>query len=333
MKHYTIPVFIPELACPFQCIYCDQHKISGKGAVPGKEQVLQSIKEHLATIPKKKRKVELGFFGGNFTGLPLDEQEAFLSLAQPFMENGQINGIRLSTRPDYINDEVLEMLARYGVATIELGAQSMDDEVLKLSARGHTVSDVISASRHIKNKGFRLGLQMMLGLPGDTLQKARHTAQSITDLGAHETRIYPTLVIKGTQLEIMYREGAYEPLSLEEAIQWTKEVLKIFEASGVKVLRTGLHPSDGLLDGQDLIAGPFHQSFKELVLTEIWYEQLKRLIHSNARKIHIFVPPKELNWAIGYEAKNKKYLLEHFEYVVFQTDASLSGRKFHADYY
>jgi len=333
MKHFTIPIFIPELACPFQCIYCDQHKISGKESVPDKDKVLQIIHDHLATFPKKKRVVELGFFGGNFTGIPLSEQEAYLKLVQPFIESKQINGIRLSTRPDYINKKVLELLLNYNVTTIELGAQSLDDEVLKLSGRGHTAAEVITASEHIKKYGFRLGLQMMIGLPGDTLQKAKLTAQGIADLGTHETRIYPTLVIKGTFLEQMYLKGEYKPLSLDEAIKWTKEVINIFESSGVIVLRTGLHPSDGLLDGSDLVAGPFHPSFKELVLTDIWYDRLKTLKKSDARKVHIFVPPKSLNWAIGYEAKNKKFLLEHFEYVVFQTDPELSGREFHVDYY
>jgi histone acetyltransferase (RNA polymerase elongator complex component) len=333
MKHFTIPVFIPELACPFQCIYCDQHKITGKESVPGKEQVLQTIHEHLQTFPKKKRVVDLGFFGGNFTGIPLEEQEAFLELARPFLENGQINGIRLSTRPDYINDEVLELLKRYRVNTIELGAQSLDDQVLKLSKRGHTAGDVARASRQIRKAGFRLGLQMMLGLPGDTMQKAKLTAQGIADLGALETRIYPTLVIKGTKLEKMYRDGSYEPLSLDEAVRWAKEAMKIFEDAGIIVLRTGLHPSEGMLHGDDLVAGPFHPSFKELVLTEIWHDLFKKLVHSNARKVHVFVPPKSLNWAVGYEARNKKFLLEHFEYVVFQTDPSLKGRAFHVDYY
>jgi histone acetyltransferase (RNA polymerase elongator complex component) len=333
MKHFTIPVFIPELACPFQCIYCDQHRITGKESVPDKEEVLHTIHEHLSSFPKKKRMVDLGFFGGNFTGIPMQEQEAYLQLAQPFLNDGKINGIRLSTRPDYINDEVLDLLKRNNVSTIELGAQSLDDEVLRLSRRGHTASDVFNAAQKIRKAGFRLGLQMMLGLPGDTLQKAKLTAQGIADLGALETRIYPTLVIKGTMLDKMHRKGSYEPLSLNEAVRWAKEVMKIFEEAGIIVLRTGLHPSEGILNGNDLVAGPFHPSFKELVLTEIWHDLLKKLVHSNAQKIHIFVSPKSLNWAVGYEAKNKKFLLEHFEYVVFQKDPSLTGREFHVDYY
>jgi histone acetyltransferase (RNA polymerase elongator complex component) len=219
------------------------------------------------------------------------------------------------------------------VSTIELGAQSLDDEVLRLSRRGHTAADVVNASRKISKAGFKLGLQMMLGLPGDTLQKARMTAQGIADLGARETRIYPTLVIKGTTLEKMYREGSYEPLSLDEAVRWAKEVMKIFEEAGIIVLRTGLHPSEGILSGNDLIAGPFHPSFKELVLTEIWHDLLKKLVYSSAQKLHIYVSPKSLNWAIGYGGKNKKYLLQYFDYVVFQKDQSLKGREFHIDYY
>jgi len=324
-KNYTIPIFIPELACPFQCLYCDQRKISGKSGIPNENEVIQIILSHLKTIPQNAH-IELGFFGGNFTGIPKIEQEKYLKLVQPYLDSGTIQNIRCSTRPDYINHEVLQLLKKYRVGTIELGAQSMDDDVLKKSKRGHTVADTLNAAKLIHEYEINLGLQMMIGLPGDTKEKAILAARKIIEVGAENTRIYPTLVIKNTKLEEMYHQGKYYPLTMEEAVDWTAEILEIFEQSKVKVLRIGLHPSEGLLDGSDLIAGPFHPSFRELVLTEIWRKKLSD-IKSGADSIIITVNPKELNYAVGYNATNKKILLEKFIKVVFKIDANLTKRE------
>jgi len=326
-KHYTIPVFIPELACPFQCVFCNQQKISGRLKVPSDEEIIESIEAHLNSFTKKERIVEIGFFGGSFTGLTLEEQEHFLKLAQPYILKNEIQGIRLSTRPDYISEEILDLLSRNHVSTIELGSQSLDDEVLKASFRGHTAEQTAKAAEMILSKNFKLGLQMMIGLPGDTLEKSIFTAKRIIELGAHSTRIYPTVVIRDTGLHQLYKQGKYEPLSLEDAADWTKVILPIFEEANIEVLRVGLHPSEGLLDGSELVAGPFHPSFKELVLTEIWADLLKPLLfESDARTIEITVPKKELNYAIGYQGKNKKMLLEQFQTVHFVADDGITQR-------
>jgi histone acetyltransferase (RNA polymerase elongator complex component) len=327
-KHFNIPVFIPELACPFQCIYCNQKKISGCLKVPSAEEINKIISAYLSTIPKGGCETELAYFGGNFTGLNLDEQEEFLKIAQPFIAQGRISGIRISTRPDYITQNVLQLLKKYHVKTIELGAQSMDNEVLKQSGRGHTAEDTIRASGMIKEEGFSLGLQMMIGLPGDTLRKAIDTARKIVELNADSTRIYPALVIKGTVLEVLYRKGKYHPLSLDEAVTWSKELLKIFENANVKVIRIGLHPSEGLITGEDLVAGPFHPSFRELVLTEIWNDLLKPLIKNRGHQIEITVAPEQLNYAIGYGAKNRKFLQKTFTTALFHVTQELNGRTF-----
>ncbi len=329
MKTFVIPIFIPELACPFQCLYCDQRKISGKMKIADKEDVLKTIHSHLKTIPKNSH-IELAYFGGNFTGIPIADQEKYLSLAQPFLSNGSIHNIRLSTRPDYINKAVLELLKKYKVGTVELGAQSMDDEVLKKSKRGHTVSDTIKAAKLIQDYGMNLGLQMMIGLPGDTKEKAIFTAQKIIDLGAENTRIYPTLVIKGTKLEEMYHQGDYQALAMDEAINWTSEIIEIFEKSEIKILRIGLHPSEGLLSGSDLVAGPFHPSFRELVLTEIWRKKLDQ-IRFDGQFLIISVNPKELNYAVGYESKNKLMLQKKFKKVKFITNSKLEKRNYALD--
>jgi len=328
-KHYTIPVFIPELACPFQCVFCNQQKISGHQNIPDEQEIRQTITDHLNSFKHKERTVEVGFFGGSFTGIPSDEQKHYLEIVQPFIKNGEVQAIRLSTRPDYISKEILNVLKKYGVSTIELGAQSMDDDVLKKSFRGHTARQTEQASDMIRQHGFELGLQMMIGLPGDTLEKALYTARKIISLGASNTRIYPALVIKDTAMHKWFDEGTYTPLSREEAIRWTKQILPLFEDAGVTVLRVGLHPSEGLLSGDELVAGPFHPSFKELVLTEIWYDKLKPLTdEKKGEKLTVYVPKKELNYAVGYEAKNKKMLLEKFREVKFVPEPSLKKRDF-----
>lgn len=272
--------------------------------------------------------MELAYFGGNFTGISLKEQENFLKLIQPYIDQGKISGIRISTRPDYINKEILDLLKKYNVRSIELGAQSMDDEVLIQSGRGHTLMDIENASRLIIESGFSLGLQMMIGLPGDTKEKSIHTAKKIIELGAENTRIYPTLVIKETQLERLFLDGNYQPLSLEEAVSWSKELLLLFDHANVKVLRLGLHPSEGLLSGTDLIAGPFHPSFRELVLTEIWADKLRSLTGKSGEQIEITVLSSQYNYAIGYNAKNRKMLERKFKKVKFIRDESVFLSKY-----
>jgi len=333
VKHYTIPVFTPEMACPFQCVFCNQQKISGHMESPDFNEVTRIIREYLTTFRPGEKHVEVGFFGGTFTGIPAEIQEKYLKTVQPFLDTGEIHGIRLSTRPDYINTEVLERLKKYRVTTIELGAQSLDDDVLRSSRRGHTVLQVEDAAAKIRAAGFDLGLQMMIGLPGDTFEKALSTAEKIISLGASNTRIYPTLVIKDTVLHRWYNQGKYQPLSLEEAITWSKQLLLKFEAAGVRVIRLGLHPSEGLLDGSEWVAGPFHPSFRELVLTEIWHDLLQQKFPGNDKiskdkKLRIEVPPKELNYAVGYGGKNKKMLLECYSEVKFKGNNTLQEREF-----
>jgi len=329
MKHYNIPVFLPELACPFQCSYCNQSKISGQLCLPQVDEIKSLIERNIQTFPQIERKVEIAFFGGNFTGLPAKTQISYLDIAEEFVQKGLVQGIRLSTRPDYIDGSKLELLKKYSVKTIELGAQSLDDEVLSLSGRGHTSQDVFDAAGLILNHGFRLGLQMMIGLPGDAFEKARATANKIIAAGAHETRIYPCLVIKDTQLEKLYQQGSYTALSLNQAVEWTSELLNLFELGGVRVIRIGLHPSEEL-NGSGLIAGPYHPSFKELVMTSLWRKLFEK--ESNwpkTRKMKIHVNPKEINFAVGYMATNRKWLTDNGLYATFVGDKELKERNYY----
>jgi histone acetyltransferase (RNA polymerase elongator complex component) len=330
-KHFTIPIFVPEAACPFQCVFCDQKRITGKLKAPDQQETEKIIEEHLKTLPKDSF-IEIGFFGGSFTGIPLKEQERYLKTAYDYMKSGKVHGIRLSTRPDYIDQEKLDLLKRYRVSAVEIGAQSLDALVLKKAGRGHTAGDVSAASRMVREAGFQLGLQMMLGLPGDTIGKSIRTAKSIVRLQADFVRIYPTLVIRGTALEKMALAGSYTPLSMEEAVKWSAAVVKVFDKAGIPIIRLGIHPSEGLITKTSLSAGPFHPAFRELVETTLWKEKLRPLLkNKKGTNAVITVPQKELNYAVGHKGQNKKMLLEHFQNVGFRTSRTINGRNFYAD--
>jgi histone acetyltransferase (RNA polymerase elongator complex component) len=319
MKHYNIPIFIPELACPNRCIYCNQRHISGQLQAVKPEEIKQIIEQHLATFIRPSE-VELAFFGGSFTGIDEKDMLTYLQIVQPYIEQGEIKSIRISTRPDYINEKILDILQQYNVKDIELGSQSLNEEVLAFAKRGHTVRDVENASQLIKSYGFSLGLQMMIGLPLDTVEKSKETAKKILKLGAESTRIYPTLVINNTDLADLYRQNKYKALSLDEAVDWATEIYKIFSQSSIKILRVGLHPSEALINGTELLAGPFHVSFKELVLTKIWQEKFEKLPINTKT---ILVNPREINYAIGYNSKNKQLLQKKFPYLKFISDSNV----------
>jgi len=322
LRYSNIPIFIQELACPHQCVFCDQSKIIELNLIPKPNEISKIVETNLATMDDN-RIIDIAFFGGSFTGIPFELQEEFLKEAYTIIRTNRNSGIRLSTRPDYIDVKRLELLKKYGVTTIELGAQSTNDSVLIKSGRGHSFKDIQNASKLILDYGFKLGLQMMIGLPEDTFETATQTANDIVELGANSTRIYPTLVIKGTALEKLYNNGIYQPLSLEDAVSWSKEILRTFEKNNITILRVGLHPSEELVDGKSLIAGPFHPSFKEMVMTEIWNEIIfENLNGAKSKNLIIKVNNKQLNYAVGYKGRNKNQLLAKGIKVKFVGDPS-----------
>lgn len=324
MKHSNIPIFIPELACPHQCIFCNQAKISGQQVIPQPEDIPSIVDTYLNTM-NDGREVEIAFFGGSFTGIPLDLQERYLQKAYKYLQEGKICGIRLSTRPDYINPRVIDLLKRYGVTTIELGAQSTNDDVLMASGRGHKSDAIRQAADKILCAGFHLGLQMMIGLPHDTYERSRQTVEDIISLGADNTRIYPTLVIKGTQLAKLYELGRYTPLDLDTAVAWAKDFYLRFESAGLTILRVGLHASEELTHEKSLLAGPYHKSFKELMMTKIWAEILNKELNGISNKeIRLEVNPSQINFVWGYAGQNKKIFEEKGLTVKLQGDSSLS---------
>lgn len=319
MKNYTVPVFVPELACPNRCVFCNQNSISGCHNQPSASEVREIIESRLKTIPRSDTHIEIGFFGGNFTGIDEQQQKEYLEIASNYYLEKRVHGIRVSTRPDYISSESLSFLKKYNVSTIEIGAQSLDEEVLKLAGRGHSVRDIEYASALIKKNGFRLGLQMMTGLPGDSPEKSILTARKIIELGADDTRIYPTLVINNTRLSELWQKGLYQPQSLEEAVDLTATLISIFNEAGVNIIRVGLHPSEDLITGNEMLSGPFHPSFRQLAETELWRRKLVRVMDNSAdnNEVVIPVPADQLNEAIGFESANRKMLLKHFRKVTF----------------
>lgn len=327
MKHYNIPIFLPELACPYRCVYCNQFSITGNNDIVKPEDVKNIIDSHLTSFKEENRFVEVAFFGGNFTGLPVKMQNDYLEVVQPYLDKNLVHGIRCSTRPDYISLQRVKEIKHLGMRNIELGAQSTNDEVLNHCKRGHTYNDIVEASQIILSEDITLGLQMMIGLPYDSEEKDFQTARDIVSLGAKETRIYPCIVVNDTELETMYRNGEYKALSINEAVSRSAKLYSYFIENQVKVLRIGLHQSDEL-DAGGYVAGPYHKNFAEMVFSHIWkekFENLKTSESENLKKdIIINVPASQINHAIGWNGENKKLLLEQFRSVDFKCrDASM----------
>ena len=314
MKYYNIPIFLPELACPFRCVYCNQFSITGKQQIPDIQYVKNTIDQYLSSFTENDRFVEVAFFGGNFTGLPEKMQDDFLKIVQPYLEKGVIQGIRCSTRPDYIDEKRMKALKNFGVRNIELGAQTTNDEILRRCGRGHTFRDIENASQIIVGEGITLGLQMMLGLPFDTFENDMQTAHDIVRLGAKETRIYPCIVVKDTELERLYQAGEYKPLTLDEAVEQSATLYEYFTENDVKVLRIGLHTSDDL-NGAAYVAGPYHKNFAEMVFSRLWGRKFDK-IDEKSDSVTIEVPENQLNHAIGYKGENKRKLEQRYKHVV-----------------
>ena len=319
MKHYNIPIFLPELACPFRCVYCNQFSITGKQKLPDIQTVKDTIDKYLTTFKEDDRFVEVAFFGGNFTGLPEKMQDDLMRIVQPYLEKGLVDGIRCSTRPDYIDEKRVKILKTMGMRNIELGAQTTNDMVLRKCGRGHSFEDIKNASQIIVNEGVTLGLQMMLGLPFDSFENDMQTARDIVQLGAKETRIYPCIVVKDTELERLYKNDEYFPLSLDDAVEQSATLYEFFTENDVKVLRIGLHTSEDL-NGDAFVAGPYHKNFAEMVLSRVWGRKFDK-INEKSNEIIIEVPENELNHAIGYKGENKLKLLERYKHVVISTGA------------
>ncbi len=305
-RYINIPVFVPHVGCPNDCVFCNQKHITSQKDEVTPESVERLLAESVRTIDKSDNVyTEIAFFGGSFTGIDEKLQTQLLSVAYKYVRNGTVKGIRLSTRPDYINRRILDRLLEYGVTTVELGVQSMDDTVLALSERGHTASQTREAARLIKTYPFKLGLQMMVGLYGDTKEKSINTARELVALEPDCVRVYPTLVLKDTKLADFYACGSYTPLSVDEAVETCKQIMYIFNNADIPVIRMGLMGSDEIsLDGS-VIAGPFHDSFGELVQSSIFFDRIKECLKDCAEKNAVlYVNPADVSKAVGNKKSN-----------------------------
>lgn len=319
-SYYIIPIFVPHLGCPHNCVFCNQSIIASKEEDVTADKADKIIKEYLSTIVNKEATIEISFFGGTFTAINIEKQKELLKVAKKYKEIGAVKYIRLSTRPDYINTEILEHLKSYSVDIIELGVQSLDYEVLKLSGRGHDKNDVTMASQLIKEYGFILGHQIMLGLPGDTPEKDIRTAEESISMKPDLCRLYPTLVIKDTPMEMMYNRGIYKPYSLEEAVGITKHLYTMYCANNIPIIRVGLQPTESINVNGDVISGPFHPAFRELVEGSIINDMIFNYLKSKKGKYNINVNSKDIS---KLYADKKKYFyrtLENLNDIILQVN-------------
>lgn len=329
-RESIIPVFVPHLGCPNDCVFCNQRRISG-AAVPATAGDVRAAVEAAAALPANGGGGrQLAFYGGSFTAIPAAEQEELLAAAQPYLADGTINSIRLSTRPDAIDGEVLARLRRFGVQTVEIGAQSMSDRVLALSGRGHTAADVESASQQIKAAGFRLILQMMTGLPGSDDDSDVETAERIAALGPDGARVYPTVIVRDTALYDLWREGRYREHTVEDAVRVCARILPVFEARGIPVIRLGLNPTEELSGGQ-AAGGAYHPALGELVKARLMRDRAEELLSGAGRgeMAVLLVNPRLMSQAVGQHGANREWLKGKFamKELKFRPDAGVETIK------
>lgn len=311
MKHYNIPVFVPHYGCPFSCVFCNQKEITGQSSATDIEDADDIIRQHLSTISSGE--TEIAFFGGSFTAIPEDIMISYLELGYKYVKSGRVSGIRISTRPDFINNEVLTILKNFGVTVIELGAQSFCDDVLKKSGRGHKASDTINACDLIKNHGFKLGIQLMTGLPGDTFEKSVYSAEVAASIMPDCVRIYPTLVISDTPLCRLYNQGLYAPQSLDEAVKTVGSMLNIFKDKNIPVIRVGLASVSEMNSRGSIVAGPDHPALRELCEGQAYLNILTDYLKNNpAKNITVISPLCEHSKIIGHKKTNYKFLLKNY---------------------
>lgn len=311
-RENIIPVFVPHLGCPNDCVFCNQRHISGAQRPATADDVREAI-EKAAALPLNGAKRQLAFYGGSFTAIPVKDQESLLGAAKEYLDRGVINSIRLSTRPDAIDGTVLKRLRSYGVETIELGAQSLDENVLLLSGRGHTAQDVVDASKLIKDAGFNLILQMMTGLPGDSEELCIETVKKIIELKPDGVRVYPTVIVKDTALCGLWRVGKYTEHSVEDAVNICSKIVPLFEKANIPIIRLGLNPTDDL-SGGDAVGGAYHPALGELVKSRIMLNNARELLTGveAGSSVVLGVNKSKISQMVGQHRQNIETLCREF---------------------
>lgn len=331
-KHANIPVFIPHEGCRNECVFCNQRTITGtcKGS---DRDIVPEIECALSTIPNGYE-VEIAFFGGSFTGIGIDRMTRLLDAAYEYVKSGKVQSVRLSTRPDYINEEILSILKSRGVTHIELGIQSMRQGILDACKRGHTTEDTEKACRLIRDFGFILGGQMMIGLPCSTMEDEIYTAEKIAEMGAKEARIYPCIVFRGTELCEMANDGRYTPLSVDEAVERSGAVYGVFRKRGINVLRIGLQSSENLSDESEVFGGANHPAMGELVMGEYYLslilgriDEIKdKAISGEKNILFIYCSDKNVSKVSGHNKRNKERILSKIRDFGF-VDIKIMGKR------
>jgi histone acetyltransferase (RNA polymerase elongator complex component) len=338
-RPFIIPIFIPHAGCPHRCAFCNQHIITGKPTgLPSIEAVTAYIRRFLKFKRPSLTPVQISFYGGNFLGLKQAALYQFLNTASRFVEIGAVDSIRFSTRPDSIEPHLIDIIQQFPVKTIEIGAQSMDDGVLKLSRRGHTSLDTKSACRMLRKFGYEIGMQMMVGLPGDDETTAMKTVESMAGLLPDFVRIYPTIVLKHSRLAEWFHQGAYTPLSLESAVTLVKKLYLFFQGKHIPVIRMGLQASEDLCDKDTILAGPYHPAFGHMVHSEIFLDKASAELASLTTPIHkaaIFVHPNSMPKMRGLKNANIKRLKEKYRInsIELLPDNSLQRNALHVEIY
>lgn len=330
-KHrpFIIPIFLPHAGCPHQCVFCNQVSITGtKHVAVNQKDIRTRIQEFLRYKTEDRKPVQLAFFGGNFLGQEPEDIKSCLALANEFISRGLIDSIRFSTRPDTIDAARLDMLVDFPVSMVELGVQSMDDQVLKLAERGHRSADSSRAVKALRSRKLGVGIQMMAGLPGDTEDRSLATAHRIVELAPDCVRIYPTVVVENSRLAHWFNQGKYHPLPLETAVTLVKKIYLIFKKEGIAVIRMGLQATEDLDNGSAVLAGPHHPAFGHMVHSEIFYDTAVADIESGELKsntLTIFVNPASISKMRGLNNSNIKKLKKRFGFfsIDVRPDTSL----------
>ncbi len=319
-KQYIIPIFVPHLGCPNDCTFCNQKKISGQLKNVTEQDVRDTIEFYLSNFKEKDAYKEVAFYGGSFTGIDVDLQEKLLSSVYDYIKEKKIDGIRVSTRPDYIDKPTLKRLKKYKVKTIELGVQSTNNYILEKCKRGHTYEDVVRASKLIRRYRFNLGHQMMIGLPESTENDDINTAKDLIKLKPKMVRIYPVLVIKDTELERQYKNGEYEPLTVNQAVERCKEICYLFSKKKINVIRIGLQSTETITSPNkatsEVVAGPYHETFRQLVEASIYYdtiiEKIKKF-NTKVKEVEVVVNPQNVSNVVGYKRENIDKIKEMYD--------------------
>lgn len=320
MRHSNISIFVAHVGCPNMCSFCNQHTISGSQKAPSAEEVRTVCAQALSEI-KNPENAEIAFFGGSFTAIPREYMSELLRTAYEFVGEGKFHGIRISTRPDFITPEILEILKNYGVTAIELGAQSMNDRVLEMNNRGHTAQDVFNASRLIRQYGFELGLQMMVGLYGSTPETENETMNKIIEIKPNTVRIYPVVILEHTRLAELLKSGEYKPFAFDYVVEFSAACIMNFESNNIKVIKCGLHASEFVEN--DKVGGFYHPAFRELCDGIIYRNKISEITGNNSGKYIFKINDKCISKAMGHKKSNIEFFRKNGTEIKFIPDSSV----------